>query len=89
MAGVPVLLAEPVHQRPRGGLVLDPGERAEEAGALDLDLRLAVAGDRQVAVYSHSPNTSPPIRTMKAETTTMKKIRTNREPRATAVRAPT
>ena len=35
-----------------------------------------------------TPNTWPPSTTMKAETTTMKNTRTNREPRATAVRAP-
>ena len=39
--------------------------------------------------HPHSPTTSPPIRTMKAETTTMKNTRTNRVPRETAVRAPT
>ena len=35
-----------------------------------------------------NPRTSPPIRTMNAETTTMKNTRTKRVPRETAVRAP-
>ena len=48
MPRVPVLLAQPLDDRAGGGLVLDPRERAEEAGPLDLDLGLAVARDRQV-----------------------------------------
>ena len=40
-------------------------------------------------VAHHRPISSPPIRMMKPVTTTMKKIRTNRVPLATAVRAPT
>jgi hypothetical protein len=38
--------------------------------------------------HPHSPATSPPSRTTKPLTTTMKKIRTNLAPCATAVRAP-
>ena len=46
------------------------------------------SGDDEVGRHPHSPSTSPPIRTMKPATTTMKNTRTNRVPRATAVRTP-
>ena len=55
---VPVLLAQPVDDRAGGALVLDPGERAQEAGPLDLDLGLAVARDGQVGV-AHGAHHSP------------------------------
>ena len=91
VARVQVLPAEPLDDRPRGRLVLDPLERAEEPGPPDLDLGAAVPGERQVRRHGvpQSPRTSPPIRTMKQETIAMKKTRTKREPRETAVRAPT
>ena len=53
------------------------------------DLRAqATALSRHVGAQPHSPSTSPPIRTMNADTTTMKNTRTNPAPRATATRAP-
>ena len=53
------------------------------------DLRAqAVAARRPPGAHHQTPNSSPPSRTMNADTTTMKNTRTKRRPAATAVRAP-
>ena len=86
--GVPVPLAQPLHDGPRGRLVGDPLDGAQEARPLHLDLGHDPAGGSEVGRHDHRPSTSPPIRTMNADTTTTKNTRTNRTPRATAIRAP-
>ena len=85
---VPVLPAQPLDDRPCGCLVGDPLHRAQEARPLHLDLGGAGPGHGEIGRHAHRPSTSPPIRTMNAETTTTKKIRTKRTPLATATRAP-
>ena len=85
--GVPVGAAELVDHGAGGGLVGHPADVGEEAGPLDLELRGGVAGRDQVVAHQ-TPTTSPPIRMMKADTTTMKKTRTKPAPREIASRAP-
>ena len=66
-----------------GGAATDP----EEARPLLLDLSDTLAPGDQVAAHQ-SPARSPPMRTMNAPTTTMKKIRTKPAPFEIATRAP-
>ena len=87
VAGVVVGAPQLVDDRAGGVLVGNAATDREEARPLLLDLADTLASGDQVAAHQ-SPARSPPMRTMKAPTTTMKKIRTKPAPFEIATRAP-
>ena len=77
-----------VEERPQGRRLVCSHGALGSLGLLHPPTLVAGVRGRIRFAAHHRPISSPPIRTMKPVTTTMKKIRTNRVPFATAVRAP-